>query len=154
MSELTFGIESLEMLLDEGCDVLAQAHYEEIALNQDKIPLDINWEHYLEMEMMRLFHVFGARADGELIGYITAYVHYSYRYQTTRFVEGDVFWLMPKYRHKAIGRQMFEEWLKVVPRPSLVILKEKIGFEGGRVGPILESLGLKHVENVHSVFLE
>jgi hypothetical protein len=64
-----------------------------------------------------------------------------------------VFWIAPEHRKGLAGYRLFIEALNALPKPCRVILQEKLTFKGGRVGRLLERLGLRPVEIVYTKFL-
>ena len=60
----------LQKLLDDGLMVLAKAHYDEIALDKDKVPLAVDLEDFLAREASDTFKIFAAWDNGVLVGYV------------------------------------------------------------------------------------
>ena len=48
---------------------LLQAHYEELAKNQDRVKLNVDWERYAQLAQSGSYLVFTVRNDGVLVGY-------------------------------------------------------------------------------------
>ena len=94
--------ERLTDILGEFVEI-TKAHYKEIALYQDKIPLDPAWDKYLELDKAGNITCVTARDDGELVGYAvfiqTPHIHY----QTTVYAHNDVLYLAPEYRGGSLG---------------------------------------------------
>lgn len=151
---VTFGWESLNSLLSDGVATLVREHWKEIALDQEKVPLAIDWRAMLEEEKIGRFRVFSARRNGELIGYVAFKSFRPERYSTTLYINDDVFWLAPEERKGLTGYRMLKAAIAALPRPCKLQFKEKIGFQDGRVGTLLERLGLQPVEMLYSAFLE
>ena len=53
---------------------LLKEHWEEIALNKEKIKLNPDWDTYEELEHQGRLKVFTARQDGSLVGYFVIIV--------------------------------------------------------------------------------
>lgn len=152
---INYGWEPLETLLDEGLADLVKLHWEEIALDKEKVPLDVDWDRKLSLEASGAWRVFTARRDDILVGYISFYIHESaVNYKSTRYIHDDVFWLCPSERRGLTGYRLLQKSIAALPRPCKLQMKVKLGFEGGRVGKLLERLGLSPIEVVHSAYLE
>ena len=91
-------------------------HYKELALNQDCIPLDINWERYHELEKAGVLHVFTARNDSELIGYIITLITPHLHYNSTIHGLEDIYYVKKEYRGNGIGYNFFQVYLEEMKR--------------------------------------
>ena len=154
-SKIDFQFEPISALLDEGIADLVEQHWQEIALDKDEIPLDVDWDKKQLLEDQGAWKAWVARHNGFLIGYISFYIHeHAINYKSTRYIHDDVFWLHPDYRNAGVGKAMIQSAIEALPRPSKLQMKVKLTFEGGRVGKLLEHLGLPAVEQVHSAYLK
>jgi GNAT superfamily N-acetyltransferase len=155
MAVITCAHEPLRWLIDSGVKDIVARHWEEIALDKASVPLDTDWDKYQSLEDSGSWRAFAARCDGKLIGYISYFIDFHVRYKTTRYVEADVFYILPEYRNKSrAGLILFQEFLAALPKPCKVLINEKLTFKDGRVGRLLEYLGMKPIEVVYSKFLE
>lgn len=83
-------VEELKRLLDD--------HYEELALNKDKVPLSPQWNLYADHENSgRLVYV-ALRERGELIGYIISIVAPGLHYSTCLTAHMDILFVRPDRR--------------------------------------------------------
>lgn len=82
-------------------------HYDEIALNQDTIPLDPAWDVYQSLENQGKLHITTCRKDGLVIGYYVARVDYSPHYKTTLHGFVDVYFIEAQYRKGKVGLSLF-----------------------------------------------
>jgi len=89
--------EPFAQCIDEGQRLL-QAHYKEIAWRQDKIPLAIDREAYLRMDMEGKLMIFTARDSGRLVGYAAWFVNKHPHYKTTQYAVNDVIYVDPESR--------------------------------------------------------
>ena len=155
MTKLTYGWVPLAELMVHGLLDLTQAHWQEIALDKDSVPLDIDWKRYFDAERAGLWRVFAAQEEEtkQLAGYISWGVGPHVRYKNTTYCIADVFYLAPQYRKGSTGYRLFKEAFAALPRPSKIIVSEKLHFKDGRVGKLLERLGLRPIEKVYSMTL-
>ena len=73
---MDFALEALAQVKREA-EPLLQQHYEEIALNKDKIKLNPDWRAYAELDKINALRVFTARKDGKLMGYFVVIFGYN-----------------------------------------------------------------------------
>lgn len=99
--------ESLAERLDELMPLLP-LHFAELALNQDKVPLDPQYDVYLEREQRGelLFHV--VRDNGTLIGYFIGFVAPGLHYKTCMTLIMDIFYVHPDHRGSSTGYKLFK----------------------------------------------
>ncbi len=137
--------------------VLFKQHWAEIALNQDKIPLDPNWEQYFNFDLADVLNVLTVRANGVLVGYVFVLVFPHLHYCSTAWAQTDMFWLDPAYRQGWTGVKMFRETERHVKARGCKVLHVvvKLHFEAGRgtLGKVLQRLGYKAVETVWGKFI-
>lgn len=80
---------------------LLNTHYLELALNQDKVPLDPQWDVYDSYEQAgRLVYV-ALRDAGELIGYVICMVAPGLHYKTCLTATMDILFVNPLKRDKS-----------------------------------------------------
>lgn len=150
---VTYQWDSLRRLMADGVVEITRQHWNEIALDKATVPLDTDWDRYLRHEAAGAWRAFSARKDGLVIGYICWWLDHHIRYQNTVYATADVFFILPEHRRGLVGYRLFSEALKALPRPCKVLINEKLHFQDGRVGRLLERLGMKPIEVVYSKFL-
>lgn len=130
-------------------------HWREIALNQDKVPLDPNWDRYYEYDLLNILQTLTVRSNGVLVGYVFMLVHPHLHYASTLWAQSDIFWLDPAYRSGWTGVRMFKEVEAGMRKlgVKVVMLNEKLHFDS-RVGELFKRLGFTHTENIFSKYLE
>lgn len=77
---------------------LLQAHWREVALYQDAVPLAPDMDRYRGLEKAGKLVVVAARDDARLIGYSVFLLHNHLHYMTCRVASNDVLFLSPEYR--------------------------------------------------------
>jgi hypothetical protein len=79
-------------------------HWEELALNRDKIKLSLDLSKYEKGEKDGILHIVTARDGKVLVGYYTAailpHLHYA---DAGLMASTDMYWLSPEYRTGAPG---------------------------------------------------
>lgn len=88
---ITAQVESLTDTLEE-MKPLFPAHWEELALNKDKVPLDPQYDTYLIRDARGEVLFVTLRTDGELTGYFVGFVAPGLHYKTCLTLTMDIFW--------------------------------------------------------------
>jgi hypothetical protein len=119
-------------------------HWREIAIDQETVPLDPDWDYYFAVDERQLLHILTARAsNGKLAGYIFNVVGSHNHYKSTRFANTEMFYLHPYFRKGWQPVRMFKEnlaGLKVLG-VEIAVINFKLHFQNGRVGKFLARLG-------------
>lgn len=97
---ITWGVEDFPTFLEEAKPLFPK-HWEELALDKEKVPLDPQYEIYLERDRRGEVLLMAGRSAGELIGYFVGFVAPGLHYKTCLTLTMDIFWVHPEYR----GRQ-------------------------------------------------
>lgn len=103
---ITIMQESFRATLPELLPVLP-LHYQELALNQDKVPLDPQYDIYLAREDAGELMFMVVRENGALIGYFIGFVAPGLHYRTCLTLTMDIFFVTPEHRGGRIGYSLF-----------------------------------------------
>lgn len=149
--EITYQQEFLATVRNDIQPLLEQ-HWEEIALNKDKIKLNPDWDQYELLEYDGKLKGFTARTDGKLIGYFVVIVSTGLHYKDHLFAANDVIFLHKDYRRGYTGIRLidFAEACLKEDGVSVLTINTKIHQP---FDPILERLGYSPIERVHSKYL-
>jgi GNAT superfamily N-acetyltransferase len=90
------------------CQSLIEMHWDEIALNQEKIKLNPDWEAYHNLEVQDKLKIFTAREDGLLVGYFVVIVATNIHYKDHLFASNDIIYLHPDYRKGMTGVKLIK----------------------------------------------
>lgn len=84
-----------------------KAHWAEVAMHKDCVPLDPNYAEYQRLHDTGQLHVTVARCRGECIGYLTAIVrpHLHYAHSLSAFY--DLYYVRPEHRLWMTGVKLF-----------------------------------------------
>jgi GNAT superfamily N-acetyltransferase len=104
---ITFANESFEKTLPE-FEPLLHTHYEELALNQDKVPLSPQYSVYFDRERMGQLLFITAREDGTIIGYFIGFISPGLHYSTCLTCQMDIFYIKKEYRNGRAGIKLFQ----------------------------------------------
>lgn len=103
---ITCHIESFEQRLPE-LEALLPLHYEELALNQDKVPLAPQYGVYIERERAGGLIFVALRDAGDLVGYFIGFIAPGLHYSTCLTCTMDIFYIRKDKRTGSAGVRMF-----------------------------------------------
>jgi len=103
---ITCHIESFEAHLSE-LQGLLPLHYQELALNQDQVPLDPQYEIYIERERQGGLLFVTLRDAGEMVGYYIGFIAPGLHYKTCLTCITDIFFVRPDKRNGTAGIKLF-----------------------------------------------
>jgi hypothetical protein len=84
-------------------------HYEDVALDKERMELDPAWGEYLKLEQQGLLFIFTVRHNKELIGYHFNVVHPHLHYKSVLCSFSDMFFLKKDYRKGFTGFTFFRK---------------------------------------------
>lgn len=146
-----FYIETLEEARYDAENLL-KLHWEQIALNKDKIKLNPDWETYKALEDSGILKIFTAREGATLVGYFVVTVMRNLHYKDHLFASNDLIFLHPDHRKGLVGAKLIqfaEEHLKRMG-VSVMTVNTKMHKPFDK---LLKWLGFTHIENLYSKYL-
>jgi hypothetical protein len=120
---------------------LMRRHWQEIALDQENVPLALDLDRYQAMDDSGILHILAARVDGQLAGYFLAFVLPHVHYATAGLMAfTDIYFLAPEARLGANGIELFIEAEKSLAARGVVkaYISTKVHKD---IGNIFEALG-------------
>jgi GNAT superfamily N-acetyltransferase len=148
---ITPQVEALSDVLPELQPVLP-LHYEELALNKDKVPLDPQYDLYLQREAMGQTLVVTLRDAGALVGYFIGFVAPGMHYRTCLTLTMDIFYVHPDHRGSGGGFTLFKAVEREAKRRGVQRM-----FVGSKCHKdaswLFEKLGYQEVERYYSAWL-
>lgn len=112
---MTIGLESWETA-QRDCRELIEKNYDEIALHQDKVKLDVDWDRYEYFNARGELDAITVRDRGVMIGYNVFIYTRPIHYKSTLVANSDVIYLAPEYRNAKIGSDLIDfgedVWMK------------------------------------------
>ena len=126
---------------------LLQEHWKEIALHQDDIKLEPNWNTYSRLADQGALRVYTARKSGELVGYFVCIVMPSLHYMRHLFANNDILFLKKSERKGTAGIRLIKFAIEELKKDGVTLInvnvKKKQDF-----GKVLEHLDFEHVEDL------
>jgi GNAT superfamily N-acetyltransferase len=144
--------ESLSTCKDDAIPLL-EKHWEEVALNKDKIKLNPDWDAYADLEDAGMLKIFTARnSENKLVGYFVVFVKAHIHYKDHMFAYNDILFVDQDYRKGFTSPRLMkfaEKCLKADGVDVLVVnTKRHKPFDS-----LLIWLGYRHIENLYSKVL-
>lgn len=99
---LTAQVENWHPFIEEAQPLLPR-HWEELALNKDRVPLDPQYEVYDQRDADGQIMVVTVREAGRLVGYFIGFVAPGLHYRTCLTLTMDIFWIAPEARGSAMA---------------------------------------------------
>lgn len=148
---ITYHIESFTERLPE-LKILLPEHYKELALNQDKVPLDPQYEVYIERERQGGLLFVTLRDSGELVGYFIGFIAPGLHYKTCLTCTMDIFFVRKDRRSGSAGVRLFRFVEQELKRRGV-----QRWFMGSKVhadaSALFERIGAAKVETYYSKWL-
>lgn len=144
---ITFALEDWFEVKDE-MSVLWPAHWEEVAVNKDAIPLDPDFDAYAMLANAGMLHIVVARKEGRIIGYHFNIVkpHLHYRRSLSAFC--DIYYIAPEYRTGRTPLRLFQFVEKTLKARGV-----QKAFTGTKLslnaGPLFEFMGWTPTETLY-----
>ena len=82
-------------------------HWEELALNKDKVPLDPQYDLYEARDDAGPLLLVTLRETGRLVGYFIGFIAPGFHYKTCLTLTMDIFWTHPDVRGGFSGVKLF-----------------------------------------------
>lgn len=135
-------------------------HWRELALDQDRVALDPDWDIYHRKDAEGGVLFVTVRERGKLIGYFVGFVGPGLHYRGCLTLQMDVFWLHPDFREdslsvvegEVVAEQLFAEVHRVAKARGV-----QRAFHGSKLhkdaSQLFERLGGVEVERFFSFWL-
>tara|TARA_R110002012_G_C11628943_1_gene609635 strand:+ start:1217 stop:1669 length:453 start_codon:yes stop_codon:yes gene_type:complete len=148
---MIFARENLDDIYDELLPLL-ESHWKEIALNQDKIKLNPDFNRYRMMQVSGACRIYTARDEGVLVGYFVVLLSASLHYSDHVFANCDIIYIKPNARAGMNGARL----IKYVEKDlsdigvSLLLINTKAHAPFDR---LLERLEYNMIERIYSKYI-
>lgn len=148
---ITFHVESFAERLAE-LQQLLPLHYQELALNKDKVPLSPQYDVYVARERMGMLQFITARDGGQLVGYYIGFIAPGLHYSTCLTNTMDIFYIAPDHRGTNAGWELFQFVKQENKRRGVQrwFMGAKVHFD---CSFLFEKLGAELVEKTYSLWL-
>lgn len=148
---ITAQVETLAEVLED-LKPFFHGHWEELALNKDKVPLDPDYPQYLAREAAGGVVLVTLRSDGAIVGYFVGFVAPHIHYKSCLTCTMDIFYIQPEFRGRMGGVRLFKRVEQELKRRGVqrAFFGSKLHKDSGR---LFEALGYSAVETYYSKWL-
>jgi len=148
---ITCQVEAFPPFLEE-VKPLLPAHWDELALNKEKVPLDPQYDEYLRRDAIGQVMAVTVREDGKLCGYFVGFVAPGLHYRTCLTLTMDIFWVHPEHRGAGAGFTLFQTVEAEARRRGVhrMFVGSKLHKDAGW---LFGKLGYEEVERYFSIWL-
>lgn len=157
---LEIGWTPLDKLLADGFEDLLVSHWQEVALDQETIPLAPDWQRYFALEKAGAFKAMAMYRSSFLVGYSCFFIHPHNHYRHTLHAINDIIYV--DHGSRGLGFRLVREAerklkdlgvVKVIYHVKLDILLTRED-RPATVGDLLTAMRYKHIENCYAKLLE
>ena len=131
---------------------LLELHWEELAVNKDIRPLDVDVEGYTRVNEAGLLRIYTVREDNKLIGYAAFVINRSLHYKTWTSAICDVYYIDPVKRKSGLGLEFFKLivlWLRGY-KVNSILTQDKVHKPHKA---FFEALGFKAIETNYEMII-
>lgn len=148
---LSVMVEDLSERLDE-LKPLFPLHWKELALNQEHVPLDPQYEVYQARAARGETMLVTLRQAGRLVGYFVGFVAPGLHYKTCLTLTMDIFYTHPDIRGGTAGMRLFRAVKAEAQRRGVkrIFAGSKLHADASR---LFQALGYTEVERYYSLWL-
>lgn len=146
---ITFQVERWPDIQGVELEELLRLHYQQIALDQELVPLDIDYERYAALDATGNFHIVTIRDGIKLAGYYAAIISSHLHNKSTLFGFSDVYYVLQQYRKATTGIRLIQFMEQTLKERGV---KKLVGNTKKHldVGRIFEYLGWEEAETIYT----
>ena len=151
MESFKIALDDWDTVKDE-VDELFYKHWDDVALNKDKIKLNPDWDFYDILNKAGYLLAYTVRVGAKLVGYLIVVTKKHPHYKDHTFAASDIVFIDKDYRKGLVGYNLIKF--------ATADLKGKgvsVFLVGTKVhkpfDPILNRLGFNLIERIHSKYL-
>lgn len=152
---LTATVEDISQSVDE-IKGLIPDHYSEVSEHKLRgIPLDPNYDLYLQRNAQGEVLFVALREGGQLVGYLISFVTPGMHYQSCLTAISDIFFVYPDKRGLQGGALIFAEWERECRRRGVNLMAAGIKVKHAKhAKALLEFIGFMEAEVMFWKFLD
>lgn len=127
-------------------------HWQELALNKDKVPLNMMWEVYEQHDANDALLLVTLREGGALVGYFIGFIYPGLHYRDCLTLTMDIFFTVPDVRGRTAALRLF----RAVEREAKARGVQRVFFGSKNhrdSSRLFKALGYTPVETWHSKWI-
>jgi len=103
----SYQVESFEQCIPE-FQRFVPLHWAELGLTREEVPVDMDWQRYVQMERDNKLHTVTVRHDGKLVGYHVTFVGGHFHYKSTLHGMVDLYFVEQEHRRGWAGIKLLK----------------------------------------------
>lgn len=131
---------------------LIEKHWEEIAINKDKISLSPDFERYIDMNELGILRIFTVRDEGALVGYFLVVCTPHMHYKEHVFAMNDILYVAEHLRGTTVAYRLLRHVENVLAEEGISVLMINMKCHAP-FDRLLEGLGYTNTERVYTKFI-
>lgn len=143
-----FGLERIIEVFGE-IKPLLQAHWAEIAHYPD-IPLDPDYDRYVQAERNGQLRIFTARHDGKLVGYAIYGVTRGLHYKGSLIAVQDILFVTPAFRRGRIASRLIDHVHAHLRAEGVQVVVDHVKAAHPALGRLLERKGSELMDQIYT----
>lgn len=150
---LTAQVEDIDAAYHSGeLTQLLPVHWDKLALHKDKVPLDPQYEVYLQRNLRGEVCYITLRDEGKLVGYWIAFIAPGLHYKTCLTAQMDIWNLLPQYENGRAALILMRAVEREYQRRGVnrSFIGEKLHKPSGR---LFKAFGYEPVETYYSKWI-
>lgn len=146
---ITFGLEPYASVIDDIRPLLAE-HWRELAMYQDSIPLEPDFDKYRLLCDAGVLKIYTARDDGDLIAYSIYVITQRHMHYLHRWAINDIVFVKPEHRNFGVGTGLYEFLETDLARGGPIVITTETKADHPELAGLLLSRGHSIVGTVLS----
>ena len=144
-------LESFKATLEELKPLLPR-HWEDLALDKEKVPLDPQYDIYFERELRGQLLFVTLRENAKLIGYFIGFIAPGLHYKGCLTCTMDIYYILPEKRGGSGALRLFRRVFQELRRRGVqrAHFGSKLHKDTGR---LFEAFGMRPVETYYAIWL-
>lgn len=144
-----FARESVSDVMSE-IEPLLRAHYEEVSFYKD-IPLQPDFDRYVQAEKSGALRVFTARVNTDLVGYAVYFVQPNLHYSSSLQAQQDILYIHPSHRKGGAGIWLIRHADEQLAAEGVQVVIQHVKARADlNFGPLLERLGYELMDHLYT----
>lgn len=148
---ITFAVEPWSVYAPDA-EELWPRHWEELAKNRDKIPLDVDYDRYEMADATGELFIAVGREAGKVAAYWIGFIKGHLHYNGTLHAFNDIYYVAPEHRKSGVGTELFVYVERELKRRGVkkIINATKISHDHSA---LFESQGFHATERVFTKYI-
>lgn len=149
--KVTYQIENFYTLKEQVNELFIK-HWEEVALFQDKMKLNPDWDFYTTLYEQGNLGLFTARKGTKLIGYFVVVARQHPHYKDHLVAANDIIYIDPEHRKGLTGYKLIKFAKENLKELGVSVLSVNVKVHRP-FDKLLERLGFENTERLYTVYI-